>query len=77
MFDTVVSNTGTIETHRMLMDPKAGNQPGTPIETSTAVALTKGIMEFDDSLGTCRFNTRLNLVLDAEAVGAVTGWDFT
>jgi aldehyde:ferredoxin oxidoreductase len=59
------------------MDPKAGNTPGNPMETSTAVAATKGIMEFDDSLGTCRFNTRMNLVLDAEAVAAVTGWDFT
>jgi aldehyde:ferredoxin oxidoreductase len=77
LFDTVVSNTGTIETHRTLMDPKSGNQPGNPMETSTAVALTKGIMEFDDSLGTCRFNTRLNIVLEAEAVAAVTGWDFS
>jgi aldehyde:ferredoxin oxidoreductase len=77
LFDTVVSNTGTIETHRSLMDPHTGNQPGNPLETSTAVAVTKGIMEFDDSLGTCRFNTRLNLVLEAEAVSAVTGWDFT
>jgi aldehyde:ferredoxin oxidoreductase len=77
LFDTTVSNTGTIETHRALMDPKAGNTPGNPMKTSTAVATTKGIMEFDDSLGTCRFNTRMNLVLDAEAVAAVTGWDFT
>ncbi|MFH0897903.1 MAG: aldehyde ferredoxin oxidoreductase C-terminal domain-containing protein, partial [Candidatus Bathyarchaeota archaeon] len=77
LFDTVVSSTGTIETHRMLMDPKTGNMPGNPMETSTAVALTKGIMEFDDSLGTCRFNTMLNLVLEAEAVSAVTGWNFT
>jgi aldehyde:ferredoxin oxidoreductase len=77
LFDTVVSNTGTIETHRALMDPKTGNEPGNPMETSTAVALTKGIMEFDDSLGTCRFNTRLNVVLEAEAVSAVTGWKFS
>jgi aldehyde:ferredoxin oxidoreductase len=77
LFDTTVSNTGTIETHRSLMDPKAGNMPGNPLETSTAVAATKGIMEFDDSLGTCRFNTQMNLVLEAEAVAAITGWDFT
>jgi aldehyde:ferredoxin oxidoreductase len=77
LFDTVVSNTGTIETHRTLMDPETGNVPGNSMETSTAVALTKGIMEFDDSLGTCRFNTRLNLALEAEALSAVTGWDFT
>ena len=77
LFDTAVSNTGTIETHRSLMDPKSGNQPGNAMETSTAVALTKGVMEFDDSLGTCRFNTNANIVLEAEAVGAATGWDFT
>jgi aldehyde:ferredoxin oxidoreductase len=77
LFDTVVSNTGTLETHRSLMDPTAANEPGHPVETSTEVASTKGIMELDDSLGTCRFNTRLNLVLDAEAVAAATGWDFT
>jgi len=77
LFDTVVSNTGTLETHRSLMDPTAANEPGHPVETSTEVASTKGIMEIDDSLGTCRFNTRLNLVLDAEAVAAATGWDFT
>jgi aldehyde:ferredoxin oxidoreductase len=60
----------------MLMDAKSGSEPGNPVETSTGVALTKGIMAFDDSLGTCRFNTRLNLVLEAEAVSAITGWDF-
>ena len=77
LFDTTVSNTGTIETSRMTMDPKAANQPGNPMDTSTGVALTKGTMEFEDSLGTCRFNTRTNMVLMSEAVAAATGWDFT
>ncbi len=77
LFDTTVSNTGTIETHRSAMDPKAANQPGNPTETSTEVALTKGMMEFDDSLGVCRFNTQMNIALDAEAVSAATGWDFS
>lgn len=77
LFDTVVSNTSTLETHRSLMDPKAGNYPGHPIETSTAVATTKGIMEIDDSLGVCRFNTQMDVTLDAEAVSAATGWNFT
>jgi aldehyde:ferredoxin oxidoreductase len=35
------------------------------------------LLEFDDSLGTCRFNTRLNTVLASQAVEAVTGWNFT
>ena len=77
LFDTTVSNTGTIETSRMMMDRKAGNEPGNPMDTSTGVALTKGTMEFEDSLGVCRFNTRTNMVLLAEALSAVTGWDFT
>lgn len=77
LFDTAVSSTGTIETHRHLMDPKIANQPGNPREVSTLVAVTKGLMEFDDSLGTCRMSTRFNITLEAEAVRAATGWDFT
>ena len=48
-----------------------------PIAVSTAVAETKGLMQFEDSLGTCRFNTRMNAKLLAEAVSAATGWDLT
>ncbi len=75
MFDTVVSNTGTIETHTLLEGEAA--RAGDPMATSSAVGMTKGMMEFDDSLGICRFNSGLNLVLDAEAVNAVTGWSLT
>ena len=76
MFDTCVSNTGTIETHTGAMGPDVQG-PENPIQVSTAVAETKGLMEFDDSLGTCRFNTRMNAKLLAEAVSAATGWDFS
>jgi aldehyde:ferredoxin oxidoreductase len=34
-------------------------------------------MQFEDSVGTCRFNTRMNGKLLSEAVAAATGWDFT
>jgi aldehyde:ferredoxin oxidoreductase len=34
-------------------------------------------MIFEDSLGTCRFNTRTNLPLLTEAMKAITGWDMT
>ena len=37
----------------------------------------KGAMMFEDSLVTCRFNTRMNVELLSKALGAVTGWDFT
>jgi len=76
MFDTCVSNTGTIETHMSAMSPGAQG-PGDPIKVSTEVATTKGLMEFEDSVGTCRFNTRMNATLIAEAVSAATGWDYT
>ena len=77
LFDTVVSNTGTIETHRSMMDTKIGNKPGNPIETSTAVAITKGLMALEDSVVTCRFHTGMNATLISKAVSAVTGWNFT
>jgi aldehyde:ferredoxin oxidoreductase len=34
-------------------------------------------MVFEDSLGTCRFNTRTNVPRLTDAVNAVTGWDLT
>ena len=72
MFDTTVSNTGTLETHTALVGDAA--RAGNPMATSTAVAITKGLMEFDDSLGVCRFNSGFNIPLEVEAVNAVTGW---
>ena len=47
------------------------------MQISTEVAQTKGLMQFEDSVGTCRFNTRMNQKFLAEAVAAATGWDFT
>jgi aldehyde:ferredoxin oxidoreductase len=76
MFDTCVSNTGTIETHMSAMSPGAQG-PGDYVKVSTEVATTKGLMEFEDSVGTCRFNTRMNVPLIAEAVSHATGWGFT
>lgn len=72
-FDTCISNTGTLETW------------GGPIALGAApnwediVATNlhdKGAMMFEDSLVTCRFNTRMNVDLLCQAVSAVTGWDF-
>jgi aldehyde:ferredoxin oxidoreductase len=76
MFDTCVSNTGTLETHTSVMSPDVQG-PGNYIAVATEVATTKGLMVFEDSVGTCRFNTRMNAKLLAEAVSAATGWDFT
>jgi len=79
MFDTCISNTGTLETGPtgLYFGGRELQGPGYPLEVSTAVAETKGMMVFEDSLVVCRFNGRMNLVLESEAVSAVTGWDFT
>ena len=76
MFDTCVSNTSTIETHMSVMGPGAQG-PENPMEGSSEVARTKGLMQLEDSVGTCRFNTRMNKANISEAVAAATGWDFT
>jgi len=76
MFDTCVSNTSTIETHMSAMGPDAQG-PRNPMAVSTAVAETKGLMQLDDSVGTCRFNTRMNAANIAAAVSAATGWEIT
>ncbi|MEE8473165.1 MAG: aldehyde ferredoxin oxidoreductase C-terminal domain-containing protein [Dehalococcoidia bacterium] len=80
LFDTAVSNTGTIETSAVMPLSQIGvKRPGpfAPDEISTAVALSKGSMQFEDSLGVCRFNTNTNMALLTEALNAATGWDFT
>jgi aldehyde:ferredoxin oxidoreductase len=76
MFDTCTSNTGTLETATYPTTPELVG-PGYPMDVSTYEATAKGLMIFEDSLGTCRFNTRTNVPLLAEAVNAVTGWDMT
>jgi len=74
MFDTCVSSTSTIETHMGAMSPQSQG-PANPILVSGEVARTKGLMQLEDSVGTCRFNTRMNAGKLAEAVSASTGWD--
>jgi len=81
MFDTCVSSTGTIETHLFMPRPEELGVPVpmehfSPHHVSTAIAKTKGAMQFEDSLGTCRFITRTDVKLLCEALNAVTGWDF-
>jgi aldehyde:ferredoxin oxidoreductase len=76
MFDTCVSNTGTIETHMSAMSPDAQG-PRNPMIISNEVASTKGLMQLEDSVGTCRFNTRMNLLRIANAISAATGWDMS
>ena len=58
------------------MSPEAAG-PGNWEATSTEEATNKGKMALDDSLGTCRFNSGMDMEVSAEAISAVTGWDFS
>jgi len=72
MFDTCVSSTGTLE------GPVLGAVgPQEWKEIPTALAKLKGQTQFEDSMVTCRFNTRNNIDLLSQAVNATTGWDLT
>jgi aldehyde:ferredoxin oxidoreductase len=84
LFDTCVSNTGTLEATWMIAGPNYPDQdispladPLAPIDVSTYVAKTKGGMIFEDSLGACFFCTQGGVKILSELVSAATGWDFT
>ena len=79
LFDTCVSNTGTLETHSQapyeLLGLSRTYNPFDPEAVSTVEAKIKGAMIFDDSLVTCRFQTAAALELLIQAVNAATGWN--
>lgn len=81
LFDTSVSNTGTIETNPFvdleLFGLPAKWDPFSPKDVSTVEGVTKGSMLFEDSLGVCSFNTKRDMLRLCEAVSDATGWDFT
>jgi aldehyde:ferredoxin oxidoreductase len=78
MFDTCVSNTGTLEAHSVAPYKILGIP--TPIDSfnpdvvPVVNAKIKGAMLFEDSMVTCRFNTNSNIDLLSQAVNAATGW---
>lgn len=79
LFDTCVSNTGTLETHsippyKLLVLPEIYDTFD-PEVISTIEAQIKGAMIFEDSLVTCRFRTGTQLDLLCRAINAATGWD--
>ncbi|UCD73314.1 MAG: hypothetical protein JSW01_01350, partial [Candidatus Bathyarchaeota archaeon] len=74
LFDTSVSNTGTLETWG---GPIALGSTPEWKDIVEANLHDKGAMMLEDSLVTCRFNTRMNIELLSQAVAAVTGWNFT
>lgn len=73
LLDTSVSNTGTMEINLPGTGPEAENWE----ELSINEAKTKGSMQVEDSMVTCRFNTMGNVEFFANAIKAVTGWDIT
>ncbi len=79
LFDTCVSNTGTLEAHSVAPYKLLGIP--TPIDSFNPEVIPvidakiKGAMIFEDSMVTCRFNTNSNLELLSQAVNAATGWN--
>ncbi|OGP65270.1 MAG: hypothetical protein A2170_13845 [Deltaproteobacteria bacterium RBG_13_53_10] len=79
MFDTCVSNTGTIECWGGRPQPQQLGLPPVkdsqnPWEVSTLMAWLNGRRQFEDCLGVCRFCAE-DFRLTLEALNAVTGWD--
>jgi aldehyde:ferredoxin oxidoreductase len=79
LFDTCVSNLGTLEAHQgapfKLLGLPDKFDKFDPVIISTLVAKAKGAMVFEDSLVACRFNTSAQLDLDCQAINASTGWN--
>lgn len=81
MFDTSISDTGTIETHRQTetkmfgLPPLSDNFAGQ--EIARIVAVARGAMPFEDSLGVCRFTCRTQIPIFCEMLKAACGWDYT
>jgi aldehyde:ferredoxin oxidoreductase len=73
MFDKLTSNTSTLES-RPFGARGIGQSWQDIVDTATS---GKGRMSFEDTLGTCRFATLVELKILAEALRAATGWEFT
>jgi len=81
-FDTSVSDSSTLEATTVVARPADFNIPShldyfSAEQVSTLEGNLKGSMQFEDSLGVCRFTTRTDIKLLAEAVNAATGWNIT
>ena len=79
LFDTCVSNTGTLETHRGAPYKALGLSETydsfDPEVISTVEAKIKGAMIFEDSMVTCRLQTSCAVDLLCQAVNSATGWN--
>jgi len=83
MFDTCVSESGALESDLVKRNDVTQfglpekRHPFDPDYVARAKAKTSGAMQLEDSVVTCRFNTRMNVRLLTEAISAVMGWDFS
>ncbi len=79
MFDTATSDIGTYESGYFGSDPDVHSLSNrfSPEDVSSNVALAKGRRQFDDTVGACNFCTVVPMRVLAEALNAMTGWDFT
>lgn len=84
LFDTCVSQMSTDEGYSMLRPADAGltikpsiGPNNSPEDTLKWNVQAKGAVQFEDCLGVCRFTTRTDIKLLAEAVNAATGWGLT
>ena len=83
LLDTITSNTGTLES--MLVAVKRPEQfdlpdtidPFDPDTIARALAKTKGAMQFEDSMVTCRFVTQMDVDILRRGLKAVVGWDYS
>lgn len=81
MFDTATSSNGTYESGVISSTQDIGlesaGDPFNPDDVSTLTAKAKGRRQFEDTLGTCTFCTRVPLPHLSQALSIATGWDFT
>jgi len=85
LFDTCLAQQGTDEGYSMRQPAEVGlsakpivaGTHNSPEEVSDWNGQCKGAVQFEDSLGVCRFNSRTDLGFLSKAVSAATGWDYS
>ncbi len=84
LFDTCVSDTGTLEAGWSLQPAELAELGLSPLrdpfswkDIATRGAKLKGVQLFQDSMVTCKFCTLSSMRTLAELVKAATGWQFT
>ena len=82
MLDTVISDTGTVETQMLVKNKKLWNMPEpmdvfNPDQTVAAEANSMGSMTISDCLVQCWFTSFCDTETQTEALNAATGWNMS